>query len=82
VHPYLYEIDLCEFLYKYCQNQDAHLNGRLYENKQASDYQSRAQARRAAMEQARREEDEKRKKAIEEKLSKGQLLRSDHVNEK
>jgi len=50
VHPYLYEIDLCDFLYKYCQKQDAILNGRLYENKGASDYVSRSQAMKAALE--------------------------------
>ena len=82
MHPYLYEIDLCDFLYKYCQKQDAILNGRLYENKGASDFVSRAQVLKANLEQERREMEEKRRKAIEEKLVKGVLMRADVVNEK
>ena len=37
---------------------------------------------KAAQDQQRREEEEKRKKAIEERLTKGQLMRADVVNEK
>lgn len=82
VHPYLYEIDLCDFLYKYCQKQDAILNGSLYEDKGASEFKSRAAAIKAAQEQQRREEEEKRRKAIEEKLSKGMLMRANIPQEK
>ena len=32
VHPYTYEIDLVDFLYKYCKKQDQILNGRLFED--------------------------------------------------
>jgi hypothetical protein len=37
VHPFTYEIDLVEFLLNYCNKQDQILNGRLIENKLASD---------------------------------------------
>ena len=82
VHPFINEIDLCDFLIKYCQKQDSLLNGRLFENKSASEFQSRSAALKAAMENARKEEEEKRKKAIEEALSKGKLMRADVINEK
>lgn len=82
VHPYTYEIELCEFLFKFCQKQDAILNGRLYENKMASDIQSKVAARKAALEQERREMEDKRKQAIQEALEKGKLARAEVVNEK
>ena len=82
VHPYTYEIELCDFLFKYCQKQDQLLNGRLIENKLASNIQSRVAAQKAAMEQERRELEEKRKIAIEEALSKGKLARAEVNNEK
>ena len=82
VHPYTYEIDLCEFLHRYCKKQDQTLNGRLFQNMDASENQSRVAARKAAMEQERRELEETRKKTIEEALQKGKLMRADVVNEK
>lgn len=81
-HPYLYEIDLCDFLAKYCERQDALLNGRLYEAKGASEYQSKAAALKAALEQERKEQEAKRRQAIEEQLSKGKLMRANRVDDK
>ena len=82
VHPYTYEIEMCEFLIRYCQKQDQLLNGRLYENRGASEFQSTAAALKAAREQERREQEEKRKKAIQEALEKGKIQRAQTVNEK
>jgi hypothetical protein len=82
VHPFTYEIELCEFLFRYCQKQDVQLNGRLVENKLATNIQSRVAAQKAAMEQERREMEEKRKKAIEEAVQKGKLMRAEVVKEK
>ena len=49
VHPYLYEIDMCDFLLKYCEKQDKLLNGRLIEDKSLSETKSRLAAQRAAL---------------------------------
>ena len=82
IHPFLYEIDLCDFLINYCQKQDQLLNGRLIENKSLSETAAKIAAKKAAIEQERRELEEARKRAIEEKLKKGMLMRAENVNEK
>ena len=81
-HPFLYEIDLCEYLINYCQKQDQILNGRLIENKSLSETAAKIAARKAAMEQERREREEARNREIEEKLKKGMIARVDKVSEK
>ena len=43
-HPYLYEIDMCDFLLKYCEKQDQLLNGRLIEDRTLSETKSRVAA--------------------------------------
>ncbi len=75
MHPFLQEIDQCDFLIGYCQKQDTLINGRLMENKSLSETAAKLAAKKAAMEQERRELEEARKKAIEEKVKKGMLMR-------
>ena len=54
-HPFLDEIELCDFLINYCQKQDQFLNGRLFENKSLSEIAAKVAAQKAAKEQERRE---------------------------
>jgi hypothetical protein len=82
VQPYVQEIEMCEFLLKYCQKQDQMHNGRLFENKALSEVQAKVLALKAAKEQERRELEEKRRVAIEEQLQKGKLMRAEQVSEK
>ena len=77
VHPFMYEIELCDFLINYCTKQDQLLNGRLIENKSLSETAAKLAARKAALEQERRELEEARKKAIEERLKKGMIQRAE-----
>lgn len=62
IHPFLAEIDLCDYLLRYCEKT----LGKDQENKPVE---------KVVNEQERKEQEEKRKKAIEEALEKGKLER-------
>jgi hypothetical protein len=68
VHPFLVEIDLCDFLIKYCEK---HL-GKDQEKKEIT---------KIVNEEEKKEQEERRKKTIEEALQKGRLMRAEKTKE-
>ena len=62
MHPYIVEIDLCEYLLKYCK-------------KQVKNPEAEAEIDELTKYLDKSEAEEKRRKAIEESLSKGKIMR-------